>query len=194
MAPTERETIQSFTTNLIEKDVIKGARFVRNFGLAERASVAADFRSKWRRCLERTVWGNDVKPIGFLFVLAFELDGRQHLVPGVLAGRIAEHLDVVDTSRRAWSRVRQTLRRMRFRLSRLKKLSATALSWQLPRRLIKGCRPWYFRNEALHAGELGSPGPNAPAHGPSAWVARQRPATPEARLWSSSGPARTSRR
>ena len=45
--------------------------------------------------------GSEIAPsfldaLGSRYVLPFELDGRQHPVPCMLAGRIVEHLDVVE--------------------------------------------------------------------------------------------------
>src|SRR3990167_2404930 len=57
-------------------------------------------------------------------------------------------------SRRASSRVLYFLRRMRSRLSRLKKLSATALSQQFPRRLMLGTRLCCSRTSCHSASEL----------------------------------------
>ena len=74
-------------------------------------------------------------------MLSFELDGRQHPVPDGLAHWVVDHFDVIEHVL-ASSRVLWVRRRMRSRLSRLKKLSATALSWQLHLRLIECSRLW----------------------------------------------------
>jgi len=54
----------------------------------------------------------------------------------------------LNTSERASSRVGYILRLIRSFFSPLKKLSATALSWQFPRRLMLGTMPCCFSNDS----------------------------------------------
>ena len=74
--------------------------------------------------------------LGYDFLMLLELDEQQHHITDVLALRVVERLDVIGHIR-ASSRERQTLRLINSCFGRLKKLSAAALSRQLPRWLTE---------------------------------------------------------
>ena len=80
------------------------------------------------------------------FLLPLELERRQHSVPRVLALRVVEHLDVVNVPPALGGSGRCAPDPLA--LEQVEELSATALSWQLPRRLMECSRSWAFRKAA----------------------------------------------